>query len=183
LGGYFYSVSSLPHLSFDSIPTLGEEDFLFLCRNTLSGGDWAVLKEARLRSPADLKTGNKTLDAWFAGERSMRAELAKLRAARRGAETESYNRYGAYSQSILDAARKAFGEESPSDAEIIILRALWAFLEELEMGHLFDVDRLIVYYLKMQLLELKNRRNKAAGEKNFSVLYETIANKNPSWQG
>jgi hypothetical protein len=159
---------------------VAEEDFLFLCQNTLGSGDWAVLKEARLHGPADIKTGNRTLDSWFAGERSMRAELAKLRAAKKGAETESYNRYGAYSLGIIEAARRAFSEESPLDAEMIVLRALWAFLEELEAGHIFDADKLIVYYLKMQLIELKNKRNKAAGEKNFSGLYETIVNKNPS---
>jgi hypothetical protein len=160
-----------------------EEDFLFLCQNTLSGADWAVLKEARLRGRAEVKTGNTTLDSWFAGERSMWAELAKLRAAKKGAETESYNRHGAYSLNIMEAARKAFGEESPLEAEMIVLRALWALLDELETGHLVDVDKIIVYYLKMQLVQLKNSRNKAAGEKKFSLLYETIVNKNPSWQG
>ncbi|MDR1627045.1 MAG: DUF2764 domain-containing protein [Spirochaetia bacterium] len=182
MGGYYYTVSSLPRLSFDSGATMAEEDFLFLCQNTLGGGDWALVKAARLRGPADTKTGNRTLDSWFAGEQSMRAELAKLRAAKKGAETESYNRYGAYSLGIVEAARQAFGEASPLDAETAVLRALWALLEELETGHLFDVDRLIVYYLKMQLLDLKNKRNKAAGEKNFSALYGTIANKNPSWR-
>jgi hypothetical protein len=183
LGAYFYTVSSLPQLSFDSASVMAEEDFLFLCQNTIGGGDWSVLQQARLHDSENRKTGNKTLDSFRAGEQSLRAELAKLRAAKKGLETESYNRYGAYSLSILEAARKAFGEESPLEAELIVSRALWALLEELEAGHLFDADRLIVYYLKMQLVQVKNKRNKAAGEKNFSVLYETIVNKNPSWQG
>jgi len=180
LGAYYYTVSSLPHLSFDSTSVMAEEDFLFLCQNSVTGGDWKVIKEARLHSAPGLKTGNATLDSWAAGEQSLRAELAKLRAAKKGLETESYNRYGAYSQSILDAARKAFGEESPLEAETVILQALWSLLDELETGHLFDVDKIIVYYLRMQLVELKNKRNKAEGEKNSSLLYETIVNKNPS---
>ena len=179
MGGYFYTVASLPYLTFDTASPMGEEDFLFLCQNTVSSADWKVLQQARFPSLAGLKTGNTTLDSWRTGEQSLRAELAKLRAAKKGMETESYNRYGVYSQSILDAARKAFGEESPLDAEMTILRALWSLLDELEVGHLFDVDKLIVYYLKMQVVGLKNRRNKADGEKNFSLLYDTIVNKNP----
>jgi hypothetical protein len=180
LGGYFYTVASLPHLSFDSASAMPEEDFLFLCQNSISGGDWRVLKEARLPSVSGPKTGNATLDRWAEGEQSLRAELAKLRAAKKGLETESYNKYGAYSLSIIEAARKAFGEESPLEAEMIILRALWGILDELESGHLFDVDKLITYYLRLQIIKLKNKRNKTDGEKNFSSLYETIVNKNPS---
>ncbi|MDR3201021.1 MAG: hypothetical protein LBT68_06135 [Spirochaetales bacterium] len=159
---------------------MAEEDFLFLCQNSVTGGDWKVLQQARFHSSPGLKTGNLTLDSWAAGEQSLRAELAKLRAAKKGLETESYNRYGAYSQSILDAARKAFNEESPLEAEAVVLRALWSLLDELETGHLFDIDKLIAYYLRLQIVELKNKRNRADGEKNFSVLYETIVNKNPS---
>ena len=180
MGGYFYTVASLPFLAFDTASPMREEDFLYLCKNSISGADWDVLRQARFPSPAGLKTGNATLDSWTAGEQSLRAELAKLRAAKKGMEAESYNRYGVYSTSILEAARKAFGEESPSDAETTILRALWALLDELETGHLFDVDKLIVYYLKMQIIELKNIRNKAEGEKNFSSLYEAIVNKSIS---
>ncbi|MDR1931252.1 MAG: hypothetical protein LBQ57_00375 [Spirochaetales bacterium] len=180
MGGYFYTVAALPYLTFDSASTIPEDDFLFLCQNSVSAGDWNILKEARFHSPPGLKTGNATLDGWTAGEQSLRAELAKLRAAKKGLETESYNRYGAYSQSILDAARKAFNEESPLEAEAVILRALWSLLDELETGHLFDVDKLITYYLRMQIVKLKNKRNKTDGEKNFSILYETIVNKNPS---
>jgi hypothetical protein len=180
LGGYYYTVSSLPHLSFDSASVMAQEDFLFLCQNTLSGSDWAILREARFHSTPGLKTGSAAFDSWSAGEQSLRAELAKLRAAKKGVEAESFNRYGAYSLSILEAARKAFSEESPLEAETIILQTLWSLLDELETGHLFDLDKLIVYYLRMQLLELKNKRNKADGEKNFSLLYETIVNKNPS---
>ena len=180
MGGYFYTVASLPHVSFDSTSTMAEDDFLYLCQNTLSSGDLRVLKEARFPSTPGLKTGNATLDKWAAGEQSLRAELAKLRAAKKGLETESYNRYGAYSLDMLEAAHKAFGEESPLEAEMIILRALWALLEELEAGHLFDVDKLVAYYLKLQIVNLKNKRNKKDGEKNFSSQYETILNKNPS---
>jgi hypothetical protein len=160
-----------------------EDDFLFLCRNSLSNKDWAVLKEARLHNGYGFASGNATLDSWTAGEQSLRAELAKLRAAKKGLETESYNRYGAYSANILDAARKAFSEESPLEAETIVLRALWSLLDELETGHLFDVDKLVAYYLRLQIVNLKNTRNKNDGGKNFSSLYETIVNKNPSREG
>jgi len=177
LGGYYYTVAALPYLSFDSSSAMAQESFLCLCQNTLSGADWNVLRQARFPSILGPKTGNATFDNWAAGEQSLRAELAKLRATKKGLETESYNRYRAHSQSILDAARKAFGEDSPLDAEMTILRALWTLLGELETGHLFDVDKLIVYYLKMQIIRLKNKRNKIDGEKNFSFLYDMVVNK------
>ena len=174
MGGYFYTVTSLPYISFDSGSVMPEEEFLYLCRNTLSGGDYDVLRKARFPSTPGSKTGNVTFDNYATGEQSLRAELAKLRAARKGLETESYNKYGAYSADIMEAARKAFGEESPLEAEMIILRALWALLDELEAGHMFDVDKLIVYYLKLQIINLKIKRNKKDGENMFSSVYESI---------
>ena len=180
MGGYFYTVASLPYLSFETTATMSNEDFLFLCQNTISRGDWEILREVKFYSSSDRKTGNATYDSWTSAEQSLRAELAKLRAAKKGHETESYNRYGAFSQNILDAARKAFNENSPLEAETLVLQTLWALLDELEAGHLFDLDKLIAYYLRMQILELKNKRNKTDGNTKFSLLYESIVKKNPS---
>ncbi|MDR2589053.1 MAG: DUF2764 domain-containing protein [Spirochaetales bacterium] len=180
---YFYTVSALPHLGPDSPPVLSRGDFLGLCNVTLSGEDWAVLLEARLQNPDARETGNATLDFWFAWDRSLRAELAKLRAGKKGFETESYNQYGLAAQSAADAARSAFGEASPAEAEKLLFQARWAMLDELESRHIFDFDKIIVYYLRLQLAELKQQRNKAEGEKNFSLLYDSIVQKNPSNPG
>jgi hypothetical protein len=180
LAEYYYTVAALPHISFESAPAITEESFLSLCKDTLSTKDWEILQKTRLHRSSAKKTGSMTLDSWFARERSLRAEVAKLRAGKKGLETESYNQYGIISQSISDAARNAFNEASPAEAETILLRTLWGLLDELEAGHFFDLDKLIVYYLRLQIAELKQRRNKTEGEKNFSLLYDLIVQKNPS---
>lgn len=175
---YYYTVSALPHLSFEGDLLISSTEFLALCGDTLEGRDGEVLIRTRLNGVPE-GSGNATLESWSEWEMSLRGELAKLRAVRKGIESEKYAGYEVRSQTVMDTARGAFNETSPASAENILLQALWQHLDELEVGHYFDLDKLIIYYLRLQILELKKSRNKADGEKNFSLLYESILRKNP----
>ena len=177
---YYYTVSALPSLTFDGEPGMDAESFLQLCDETLEPADMTILRGVRLRSDGE-PTGNAAADGWSRWERSLRAETAKARASRRGLEPESAApRMGPESAAVLEAARAAMSEASPDAAEDILLRAMWGRMDELETGHHFDLDKLVVYYLRVQLLELKARRNKADGEKNFSLIHDAILADQPN---
>jgi len=178
LAQYYYTVSALPHLFFDGEVPISSERFLGLCEDTLEKRDGAILKKTRLHGTAE-HSGNATLASWSEWEMSLRGELAKLRAGKKGLETEKYAAVGLQSGTAMDTARNAFGETSPASAENMLLHASWMQLDELEVGHFFDIDKLIIYYLRLQILELKKSRNRADGEKNFSDLYESVLQKNP----
>lgn len=135
--------------------------------------DFQILAEVKLRS--DVETAeNSTYLAWIEWERSVRSELAKLRAQKRGVDPTPFVKAAACSQIVLDTVRSAVADYAPEQAESILLLAYWQFLDELEVGHHFDIDKLIVYFLKLQILDLKRMRNKEDGIRMFSAQYEAI---------
>ena len=177
---YYYTVSALPYLTYDGGLRLSIDDFLSLCRDTLSPLDWSILEKIGLRG--SFESGNGTHAAWTVFETALRGEIAKLRAQKRGAESDA-PRQGALSALVIDTARAAVNEISPTAAEDLLLRTLWRFLDELEVGHHFDLDKIILYYLRLRILELKDLRNKEKGREEFTRLYETIRKEhNPNIQ-
>ncbi len=59
-------------------------------------------------------------------------------------------------------------------AEEYLNRERWIFLEELEVGHFFDLEKLIVYSIRLQLLERKKFFSMEKGKEHFLEMYEQI---------
>jgi hypothetical protein len=72
-----------------------------------------------------------------------------------GAAPDPYIREGIPVLGPEAIARNAFHQESPLAGELMIQRGRWGILDELEFGHYFDLERLIVYKLKLEILENK----------------------------
>ena len=78
---------------------------------------------------------------------------------------------------LAEAAREAYNHESPLSGEDILNRARWFHLDELEVGHFFDLDRVIIYYVKLQILARRRVFTRAAeGERQFAAINERIMN-------
>ena len=169
---YYYTIASLPYLSFDVLPPLSLEEFLSFCKDTLSESDWEILKQTSLFGEEMGK--NELLSRWYQWETSFRSELARLRASKLGMDADSIPRVIPESSRAGEVARSALTEGSPAVAEQLILRAFWEVLEELEVNHFFDLEKLLVYYLKLQILHLQAQRNREEGVKNFTSLYHQI---------
>jgi hypothetical protein len=173
LAQYYYTLAALPYLNFEDSPPISQEEFLEFCRGTLTEVDQQYLEGVTLLSSEEECRG-ETLSKWHQWERSFRTELAKLRATKLGVEAEGIPRIIPESLSVLETARGAMNESSPAAAELLILRAYWKVLEELEVNHFFDLEKLVVYFLKLQLLHLKAQRNREEGTRNFTSLYHKI---------
>jgi len=172
LDQYYYTIAALPYLSFDVPPPISLEEFLSFCKDTLAETDWEILRQTSLfgEEPGE----NELLARWHQWERSFRSELARLRASRLGVDTESIPRIIPESGRVGEVARAVLMEGSPAEAEHLILKAFWEVLEELEVNHFFDLERLLVYYLKLQILHLQAQRNREEGVKNFTSVYHRI---------
>ncbi len=169
---YYYTVAALPYLSFDAPPPITLSEFRTLCRDTLSEADWEILQQASLFGEESGK--NDLLFRWHRWEQSFRSELGRLRAAKLGMDADSIPRIVPETGRVQELARAAWMETSPLAAEQLILKAFWEVLEELEVNHFFDLEKLLVYHLKLQILHLKAQRNREEGVKNFSSVYHRI---------
>ncbi len=160
-------------LSWDSEKFMSEEEFFDCCESTITGKDFQILKNARI-VPSEGVSANQVLDKWNSWERSLRNELVKMRAGKKGQDGEKYISAGTVETGVLETAREAFSCASPLDGEAVLDRARWEYLDMLEAGHYFDLGRLIIYFLQLQILYRKAQINREKGKFGFEELYRNI---------
>lgn len=151
---YVYLISSLPMLHFGMRPPFSWEDFLGQCQRLIPENDYALLKN--LPGPgqyADYSGTQETIRHWVDFDTALRNELVKLRSGRKHIEAVKYLRANDYSNSALvQAAMSAQRNPAPQEAERILDRQRWDFLEGASFGHYFDLDFLIVYAYELKIL-------------------------------
>ncbi len=180
---YFYTLASLPMLRYEMENPLPLDEFLRICRTELSESDYRLVSQATI-SPLDLpEPEHELLKRWWNWERTLRNELVKLRAARKGLDAERFLRPADYQVGPAEAAREAFSQETPLAAEEVLNQARWGVLNDLEAGHFFDAGRLIVYHLRLQILHRRAAFNREAGTARFQAGYERITGEIASLAG
>lgn len=180
MGQYYYTVASLPMLAFEAERFPHIDEFLDLCNRTMSDRDFEILRRALLLPTPDETSHNALLQKWYELEVGLRNELVRQRAAQLNRDEQRYLRRSAGGNDyrgglgIADVARDAISQETPLKSEMVLIRHRWTVLEELEAAHHFDLEALIVYYLKLQLLWRKQTINREDGTNVFERTYETV---------
>ena len=171
---YYYAVASLPMLSYDMDTTPEIESFLRMCRQWLSKRDYAILENVSISDLAAKKPDNSALKRWRIWERALRNELTRLRAPKKKIEAEKYLRENPEVWGVDSVAREAYSQESPLAAEDLLNRARWNLFDQLEFGRHFEIEKLLVYHLRLQLLKRKAMLKKEEGTTRFQQAYDTI---------
>ncbi len=169
---YYYFAATLPMLTFGTPPPLSNEDFLANCNESLCRGDLEIIKGALLTPSSEIKKKNSALTRWIDYEDAFRNELVNFRAKKLGRDPGGYFR-GEYVPDPYIAAMvvSAAQADNPLLVERRIDLARWEKLEEIELQHYFDLQFLIVYYLKLQIL---NKWDSIRAEKGRAVLDELL---------
>jgi hypothetical protein len=175
LSQYYYLVATLPLLLYQSERSLSREEFLELCRTQLGKSDFRILAEADLEVHGGRPSGCAVLDSWRSWESCLRNELVKLRARRKGVEPAGHLVEAREQLGLGEIARQALGEASPLAAEELLNRARWDYLDQLETMHYFDLSRLVLYSLRLQLLERRRSlADRERGGASFQSQYQSI---------
>jgi hypothetical protein len=174
LAQYYYLVASLPMLFFDSERPPSLEEFLTLCAEHLSPADLRMVEAAGVSAEGPSGPTCALLERWRAWETALRNELVRLRAKAHGLDPERHLREGEEIVSVTNIARSAFAQDLPLAAEQSLDRARWDFLDELEEGHYFDVEKVVAYHLRLQILSRRRLFDVETGTEAFGALYEKI---------
>lgn len=169
---YYYVIATLPLLQYDDKPPLTLEELYYACRGNISNEDLELLQTVSLGPSRTY--GNELLEKWYTWETSLRNELLKIRCQKLGIESEKYRREGQVVPGIAETAREAANQDSPLSGEELLNKARWTFLEELESGHYFDLFKLMIYALKLQLLHRRSKFTAEQGRENFDQIYQHI---------
>lgn len=130
------------------------EKFISMCYGPISESDIEILKTASAIDEYDYKKPPPIIRKWRTFDRSLRNELVKIRATRKKLDPNKSMRGDEYTDpSIAHVALHACRTPSSLEAEKILDQERWRYLDELAMGHYFDIDALIIYAIKLLILE------------------------------
>ena len=172
---YYYTSASLPMVSFEQAPPVTAEYFLETCKYTLKDADYKILISALLLPEAG--SDFPAVSKWRSWETTLRNELARLRAQNTGFDADEFIKECDFMTGAYSAAKDALSAADPAAGEYLLDKARWTFLDELELGHHFDLTKLVVYYLKLQIAERRSAMTKENGEKKYEELYNHITDK------
>jgi hypothetical protein len=151
---YYYTVATLPHLHHDSGAPFKSTELIEFFRSRLAPEDFVLIENCSLVREKTQGPFSPVLHRWYSWEKNLRNELLLLRSKNKKSDGEKYRQpVDAYEAEARKAAFTAFSHEDPFAAEEILHMARWSFLDECEVGHHFDIEKLIVYLLKLLLLE------------------------------
>lgn len=151
---YYYFIASLPLLFFDGKMPMTVEAFQGDCRRLLREKDYALMQRLWTQDDDLAGSGNCVLDAWLHFDRAFRNELARHRADHLNKDPLKYLRgTRTFVSCGVEDIQRALKMDDLLRAEETLSKARWQFLDELGMGHYYDIESVFIYYLKLEILE------------------------------
>jgi hypothetical protein len=170
-------------LFFDGDPPFSSPAWLELCREQVVKDDQDLLSRISFDA-LDPRPGDPAIwQAYSSWETALRDELAVQRAQRLGLDPGPFLREAPFYAGLPAVVKEALGALTPKAVETALDRRRWSYLDELEVGTQFDLGRLIVYRLKLLLLERKDRLRPEPGREAFTREYARILDSAAAWTG
>jgi len=155
-------VAQLPFLQFDKKPAIARIQFLQEAKKWLNDTDFRNLVRASMDSFTPQAEDTEILKAYKNFEKSLREEIVLTRKASK--EGVEFKTFGIIKPSLL--------EGNPLEVEKKLLKLRWDFIEAQEKEHFFDLGLVILYFLKLQILERLFTFDKEKGLEAFDSLCE-----------
>ncbi|MBM3246649.1 MAG: DUF2764 family protein [Candidatus Omnitrophica bacterium] len=172
---YIYLIAGLPFLRFGQDAPFSFSVFLQKCADLIPEKDLEILKAISLGTESLYLDKHPALKQRYLFERALRNELVKIRASRKKIDAANYLRGDGYVEPWLShIAINAYRNPSPIEAEKILDAARWQFLDELSLGHYFDLEYLVAYAYKLLILE---RWQKVQAADKAKALEEVLTQK------
>ena len=153
-------------IKFGQIASFTNEEFLLGCEGLLNERDYALVRSIFFHDGYDVFSSNDTYRQWLDFEKDFRNELVAFRAQKLNKDPLEYVRGDVTKDPFLeDIVLQAAKESNLCEAEDILDRTRWQFLDDISVGHYFDIDFIIIYALKLKILNRKNSFDPVIGEK------------------
>ncbi len=158
---YYYFVAQLPHLTFNQEMQITRRYFLEEARKWLSENDYQCMIQVNINVYSlQPDIHSKLLYNYIVFEYDLRKELTFWRTEQKvGRE---------YKSIIFPPA--LVKEGNPLEVEKSLMFFRWKYIDELEIEHYFDLDIIIAYFLKLQILERLFSFDKEKGKAKFKEL-------------
>ncbi len=170
---FFYFISSLPLLRFGEKALLTYESFLSSSRDCLSEQEATVLASLKLCPSEQAVSALPVIEKWYAEETYLRNLVIVFRARSRKREAARWQRESSeYSGQLIKRIEEIMALPNAWEKEQALDLIRWQRLDELGAGHLFDFPAVIVYALRLLILEKHRLREEEAGSRFAAELVE-----------
>jgi hypothetical protein len=159
---YYYLVSSLAYLEFEKTSPVTKSEFLSECKKWLDSNEFKKLTGISINNIEIRPEDAAILKDWKVFDRALREELGEIRKMRKKSMHEK----------IPSDLMDVFDEPTPLLMERTLEKKRWNFIEEKEFGYHFDINTLILYFLKLQILERLARFDEEKGRARFERVSE-----------
>jgi hypothetical protein len=159
---YYYLISSLPYLRFAQESPIANGALLLECRKWLSGKAMRILEGVSISDFTPNQDDAPIIKIWKEFDLNLRKELVF---ARNNVKHNRREKPAPFAKIILEQAHPLLMEQE-------LERIRWSFLDSLEAGNFFDINFLVVYFLKVQILERLRMFNKEKGSRAFESICE-----------
>ncbi len=172
---YYNLPASLPYIDYDTESFLSPAEFCEQCEPWLTPSDLTVIQGlAKEGGLADfLDHLERVLPEYASYERGLRTALAQTRAQKLQRDYFAPSGVSTGGEIERDTV-EAFAQPDALQREMVLDRRRWAKLDELAVGHIFDIIFLVVYGLKLRLLQRKTSFTRQKGSENFSASYTSV---------
>ena len=160
---YYYLIASLPYLKIEE-KKITKEAFLLECLKWLSSAEYRVLEEAKMGLLEKTSFEVSALIAWKSFNEVLKKDLFVAREA-----IVSGNPGGSAANERIKAVLE---QETPLLMEKKLAQIKLDFIDGEFSKYFFDLNWLILYYLKIQILERLSVFDKDIGENFFYKLCE-----------
>lgn len=158
---YYYLITQLPLLKFNEKTYLNKNSFLEEAKKWLTEKEFEKLQEADIDNLA--KKGKTSFSEKYKKfELSLRKKLAAYRKGEKN--KQEYQLEGVLEKKIL--------EGNSLEVENKLLSHRWNQVEELSKDYVFNLEAVMAYFLKLQILEKVLSFNKEKGTEKFDLLTE-----------
>ncbi len=159
---YYYLAASLPYLKYGRELPIKIEDFLFECAKWVSESEISILQKEDVNSLVSGPDDLAVLRDWREFQLALRETIAGLRQAKQtgagGRQTSVYS--------------EIFEQPTPLLMEKRLEEINWNFLEQLESCYFADINWLVVYLFKLQIISRLAQFKKDRGWQVFHQLCE-----------
>lgn len=156
---YYYFIAELPYLYFGKEAAITIPWFLDEAQKWLEPRDYDQLGKIDYLNCESHPEDHPVVQAYKGFESNLRRDLAGWRTAQKAGQD--------YKPSTFPLA--LVREGNPLNVERNLLLWRWRFLESLELGHHFDFGFIVLYYLKLQLLQKFFTFNKEIGKEKYQL--------------
>ncbi len=170
MASYYYLVTTLPMLRYEDSAPFSCEEFLYMCKTNVSKKDYKIIAEAL----SDNNASHPFVKKWYQFNTNVKKELSEQRSKKLNINDDKYKNTNDKEFRIVEGVRAALAAKNAYEGELLLMELYWKYLEEQSTNHVFDLQGLLAFAIKLKLLERKSRFDKVDGNNEFKKLLNNL---------